>query len=87
MLRPLLHFFLIGALLFAGKVVFESRDGDPPEITVRIPVDATEAQVEKEIRNQILLNEARRYGWYRTDPIVFTHLVRNMRFNEPDTTD
>lgn len=87
MLRPLLHFFLIGALLFAGKVVFESRDGDPPEITVRIPVDATEAQVEKEIRNQILLNEARRYGWYRTDPIVFTHLVRNMRFIEPDTTD
>ncbi|MDH3202640.1 MAG: peptidylprolyl isomerase [Myxococcales bacterium] len=87
MLRPLLHFFLIGALLFAGKIVFESRDGDPPEITVRMPADSTEAQVEKEIRNQILLNEARRYGWYRTDPIVFTHLVRNMRFIEPDTGD
>jgi hypothetical protein len=87
MLRPLLHFFLIGALLFAGKVVFEGRGGDPPEITVQMSVDATEAQVEKEIRNQILLNEARRYGWYQTDPIVFTHLVRNMRFIEPDSSD
>ena len=87
MLRPLLHFFLIGALLLVGKVVFEGRGGDPPEITVQMPADATEAQVEKEIRNQILLNEARRYGWYRTDPIVFTHLVRNMRFIEPDSID
>ena len=87
MLRPLLHFFLIGALLFAGKIIFEDRGGDPPEITVQMSADATEAQVENEIRNQILLNEARRYGWYRTDPIVFTHLVRNMRFIEPDTTD
>jgi hypothetical protein len=87
MLRPLVHFFLIGALLFAGKVAFGGRAGDPPEITVQMPTDATEAQVEKEVRNQILLNEARRYGWYRTDPIVFTHLVRNMRFIEPDSTE
>ena len=87
MLRPLLHFFLIGALLFAAKVAFERGGGDPPEITVRMPADATDSQVEKEIRNQILLNEARRYGWYRTDPIVFTHLVRNMRFIEPDSTE
>jgi hypothetical protein len=87
MLRPLVHFFLIGALLFAGKTVFEARPGVLPEITVYVPIDATEAQVEREIENQILLNEARRYGWYRTDPIVFTHLVRNMRFIEPETTD
>ncbi len=87
MLRPLLHFFLIGALLFTGRVVFQGRGGDPPEITVQMSAEATEAQVEKEIRNQILLNEARRYGWYHTDPIVFTHLIRNMRFIEPDSTD
>lgn len=86
MLRTLLHYFLIGAILFVGKVVFERGGGVSPEITVVMPADATDAQVEKEIRNQILLNEARRYGWYRTDPIVFTHLVRNMRFIEPDST-
>lgn len=87
MLRPLIQFFLIGAVLFAGKVVFDRQDVDAPEITVLMPVEATDAQVEKEVRNQILLNEARRYGWYRTDPIVFTHLVRNMRFIEPDSTE
>ncbi len=87
MLRSLVHFFLIGTLLFAGRTVFEPHRGDPPQITVHVPIDATEARVEREIQNQILLNEARRYGWYRTDPVVFTHLVRNMRFIEPESTD
>lgn len=87
MLRPLVHFFLIGSLLFAGQTVFEARRRDPPEITVHVPIDATEAQVERAIENQILLNEAKRYGWYRTDPVVFTHLVRNMRFIEPESPD
>ncbi|MEM9727147.1 MAG: peptidylprolyl isomerase [Myxococcota bacterium] len=87
MLRPLLSYFLIGALLFAGKALFDRDAGERPEVTVVMPASATPADVEKETRNQILLSEARRYGWYRTDPIVFTHLVRNMRFIEPGTTD
>ncbi len=87
MLRSLVHFFLIGTLLFAGSTVFEPHRGDPPQITVHVPIDATEARVEREIQNQILLNEARRYGWYRTDPVVFTHLVRNMRFIEHESAD
>ncbi|MGB5810721.1 MAG: peptidylprolyl isomerase [Polyangiales bacterium] len=87
MLKLLLQYFLLGALLFAGRVAVEGARSEPPEIIVRMPVDATGTEVEKEIRNQILLHEARRYGWYRTDPIVFTHLVRNMRFIEPDTEE
>ncbi len=85
MLRPLVHFFLIGALLYAGRVALDLERGEPPEITVFVPAGANDAQVDKEIENQILLNEARRYGWYQTDPIVFNHLVRNMRFIEPDS--
>ena len=87
MLRTLLHFFLIGGLLFCAKVFIEGRRGEGPEITVRVAADATDAEVEKAIREAILLNEARRYGWDKRDPIVFTHLVRNMRFIEPDSTD
>jgi hypothetical protein len=86
MLRTLLNFFLIGGLLFGAKVFVEGRRVEGPEITVRVPVDATEAEVENTVREAILLNEARRYGWDRRDPIVFTHLVRNMRFIEPDST-
>ncbi|RLB45838.1 MAG: hypothetical protein DRH23_13650 [Deltaproteobacteria bacterium] len=87
MLRTLLHSFLIGGLLFGAKVFVDGRRMEGPEITVPVAADATEAEVDKAIRDAILLNEARRYGWDQRDPIVFTHLVRNMRFIEPDSTD
>ncbi|MBW1757523.1 MAG: hypothetical protein JRJ80_15290 [Deltaproteobacteria bacterium] len=79
MLRTLLNFFLIGGLLFGAKVFVEGRRVEGPEITVVVQADATQAEVEKTIQEAILLNEARRYGWDRHDPIVFTHLVRNIR--------
>ncbi|MGB5694450.1 MAG: peptidylprolyl isomerase [Polyangiales bacterium] len=87
MLRPLLHFFLIGGALFGAKALYESRRVEGPELTVRVRADATGAELETAIREAILLNEARRYGWDKRDPVVFTHLVRNMRFIEPDTAD
>jgi hypothetical protein len=87
MLRALLHFFLIGGLIFSAKTVFDGGEIDRPEITVRVPRDATKAAIDQAIEESILLNEARRYGWDRTDPIVFTHLVRNMRFIEPESVE
>jgi hypothetical protein len=87
MLRSLLHFFLIGGLLFSAKALYEGRRDEGPEITVRVSADATRAEIDNAIREGILLNEARRYGWDRRDPIVFAHLVRNMRFIEPESID
>jgi len=87
MARTLLHFFLIGGSMFAVNTFVEGRRIEGPEITVRVSRDAGKADVELEIREAILLNEAKRYGWDKHDPIVFTHLVRNMRFIEPDSTD
>lgn len=87
MLRPLLHFFLIGGLLFGAKAVYERGHTEGRRIVVRVPAEANPAEVERAIQEAILLREARRYGWDRTDPIVYTHLVRNMRFIEPDTPD
>jgi len=87
MLRPLVHFFLIGGLLFSAKSVYEKSRIEGPAITVRVAVDATDANVETAVREAILLNEAQRLGWDRTDPIVYTHLIRNMRFIEPDSPD
>ncbi|MFZ1865902.1 MAG: peptidylprolyl isomerase [Polyangiales bacterium] len=86
MLRSLLHFFLIGGVLFGAKTAFESSRAEGSEITVRVGHDATPGAIDQTVREAILLNEARRYGWDRTDPIVFTHLVRNMRFIEPEST-
>jgi hypothetical protein len=85
MLRTLLHFFLLGGMLFGAKAAFQAEDASGPHLTVQVPRSAPPAAAEKAIDEAILLNEARRYGWDRTDPIVFTHLVRNMRFIEPDS--
>ena len=87
MLRALLHYFLIGGLLLSAKAFYEGRRDEGPEIAVRVPAAASSGEVEKAVREAILLNEARRYGWDRRDPVVFSHLVRNMRFIEPDSTD
>lgn len=85
--RALLHFFLIGGLLLGAKAFFGARGPEGPQITVRVDSNASSAEVEKTIREAILLNEARRYRWDRTDPIVFAHLVRNMRFIEPESKE
>jgi hypothetical protein len=87
MLRTLLHYFLIGGLLFAGKSVYDRGQVEGPELRIRVDADASDAEVAREVDEAILLNEARRYGWDRRDPVVYSHLVRNMRFIEPDTTE
>lgn len=87
MLRSLLSYFLIGGLLFGGKAIYDRAAVQGPSLTVRVPEAASKAEVERRVREAILLNEARRYGWDRTDPVVFTHLVRNMRFIEPDSSE
>jgi len=87
MLRALLHYFLIGGLLFGGKALLDRRQSDGPEITVRVPLAASQAEIDRSTREAILLNETRRHGWDRRDPIVYSHLVRNMRFIEPESTE
>lgn len=87
MLRPLVHFFAIGGLLFGAKALYEQGRVEGPELTVRVAPNATDQAVETAVREAILLNEAQRYGWDRTDPIVYTHLIRNMRFIEPNSPE
>jgi hypothetical protein len=86
-LRTLMRYFLIGGLFLAGKGLYDRAEVEGPTITVSVRADATDAEVTNAIREAILLNEARRYGWDRRDPVVFSHLVRNMRFIEPDSPD
>lgn len=87
MLRALFHYFLIGGLLFGAKAVYDRGHVEGPTLTVHVAADASPATVERAVREAVLLNEARRQGWDRKDPVVYTHLVRNMRFIEPDATD
>ncbi len=87
MLRPLLQYFLIGALLLGGKVAYERGQREAPRVSVRVSESARPEELDRAIREAILLEEARRRGWDRRDPVVYSHLVRNMRFIEPDSRD
>ncbi|MBW2404392.1 MAG: hypothetical protein JRF42_11450 [Deltaproteobacteria bacterium] len=60
MLRTLLHFFLIGGLLFGAKVFVDGRRMEGPEITVPVAADATEAEV---ARAQHAVHRAGLHRW------------------------
>ena len=87
MLRALLHYFLIGGLLFGGKVLYDRSRVEKPSVTVHVSSNAGDSEIDRATRETILLSEARRHGWDRKDPVVYSHLVRNMRFIEPETAD
>lgn len=74
----------IGAAVFALRVGLRSEDS-PRSLRVAVATGASRQQIEAQINEAILLEEARRYGWDHSDPVVFTHLVRNMRFLEPNS--
>lgn len=85
MIRYCVHFFVIGALLLTARLTW--RETERREAVVRVAVDANPSEVERACDEAILLAEARRYGWHRSDPVVFQHLVRNMRFVEARDDD
>ena len=67
--HPLLHFLLLGALLFAAD---RARTPQAPQLP-----DGRSA-------DQVLLEEALLRGYQRTDPIARRRLQRNARFLHPD---
>jgi hypothetical protein len=99
--KPLLHFFLLGALLFAGKqLTADWRALGMGRETIRVPAaqverlrtawtaqahraptaDELDALVRAWADEEILVREALRRGIERTDPVVRSRLVQNMRF-------
>lgn len=98
---PLLHFFAIGALLFAVRAllpgtaeVIEIRAADISRLrsewideTRRAPAAGElEAQLRQVADEEILVREALRLGLDRSDPVVRSRLVQNMRFLQPAAT-
>ena len=65
MLRPLLHYFLIGALLLGGKTVYERSQREAPRIRVHVSESASPEELDRAIREAVMLHEARRRGWDR----------------------
>jgi len=98
---PLLHFIVLGGLLFFGERLLVDPD---PEVIIHFsPTDISalekgwlerngqapdpallKALVDSEIRDELLLHQARSFGWHLTDGIVQRRLLQNQRFLEED---
>ncbi len=69
-MRSLLHFAVIGGLLFAAVSVRERAPRTPPSAAL---APATSAE-------DVLFREALARGYHRSDPLVRNHLIRSVRF-------
>jgi hypothetical protein len=77
-MRALLHWLLIGAVLFAGK-----RALQPPMATslvVSVAADATATERSRAVDEALLIAVAEQVGVPLADPLVRDRLTRNMRF-------
>ncbi len=80
-MKALLHFFLIGGALFLGKTaVHRLAPAERPTIEVVVPVGADDAARATRVDEEILVQEAVRFGWVETDPVIRRRLTRNMAF-------
>jgi hypothetical protein len=96
---PLLHFFLIGAILYgvgdalgppAVTKIFVSRSDiasiseEWRRATGRSPnPDELSRLVDQFVNEEILVREARVLGWDRNDSVIQLRLIRNLRFLDP----
>lgn len=76
-MRPILHFFLIGALLFAAKRQLTSDA--VKELTVSVPQTATAGEIQRAIDEAILLEQAIARGALLSDPVIREQLRATMR--------
>ena len=80
MLRRTLVFLFFGASLFGLETWLSSKNARRPKIlSVEIADSKSKDHV---IREAILFDFAYRKGWHETDPVIYQHTVRNMRFVE-----
>jgi hypothetical protein len=65
---------LTEADVLALEAAFEKRTG------VRVDPETTARLVAQEVDDRLLVAEARRRGWHRSDPVVQRRLIQNQRF-------
>ncbi len=64
----------------ALEITFAQQTGRAPNAALRRHL------IDREIDDRLLVAEARRRGWHRTDPVVQRRLIQNQRFLETDAS-
>ncbi len=87
---PLVVFAFLGTLLFAARYSF--RDHAPSvtaseTLVVRVDAKATDAEVEQQLDEAVLLSFAIRSGFVHNDAAVRDRLVRNVQFADDALND
>jgi hypothetical protein len=78
--RRLLHFLVLGVLLFAGKRVVGGAAARPasPPLVVEVPAGADETTRRRAVVDAVLVEEAVRAGWPLADPVVRHRLLETL---------
>ena len=80
-MRPLLHFFAIGVMLFVLKSLLPRlAPQDRPAIEVVVPEAVHGPALAQRVDEAILVEEGLRFGWAESDPIIRRRLALNMAF-------
>lgn len=74
----------LGGVLHAGQAAAGRLWPAPRALTVQVARDATDALVQQQVDEAILLQEAAAAGWSRTDPIIVRHLTERLAFLDPE---
>jgi hypothetical protein len=80
-MRPLLHFFAIGAALLVSKSLLPRlAPQERPTIEVVVPEAVHGPALAQRVDEAILVEEGLRFGWAESDPIIRRRLALNMAF-------
>lgn len=85
-MRPLVHFFVLGALLLVAKQQLAAR-AMPASLTVEVSGQASTTDVERAIDEALLVEHALARGAWIADPVVRDQLLVAMRLDPTQEGD
>jgi hypothetical protein len=78
--HPTLHFFVLGLVALVSQRAWTRATAERPSLRVVVPTGLTAAERERRVDIAILIEEGLALGWARTDPVIRSRLVSNLRF-------
>ena len=82
---PTLHFFVVGFVVLVSERAWTRAHTERPTLHVVVPTGLGPAEREKRVDAAVLIKEGLGLGWARTDHVIRTRLITNLRFARGET--
>ncbi|MEZ4324928.1 MAG: peptidylprolyl isomerase [Polyangiales bacterium] len=82
---PTLHFFVVGFVVLVSERAWTRAHTERPTLHVVVPTGLGPAEREKRVDAAVLIEEGLGLGWARTDHVIRTRLITNLRFARGET--